>query len=434
MLQEWLRRFRLSGVPGAPATAGVPRDKTSSLEDELRPLLVQLGDAEQRTRAIEERFDTGNRRLLDDAKTSAEKLIAEARVRAGSERDRAIAEETAAAERERSDLLRDAEAEAGRVREQSARRARRPGRQSRLARSRRRGAIAVSASWVAAAVRARGLFHHRLGPDAIRELESASALADAVAALADSPYGRYVRRGMTLEQAERAVKATLLWHLRVLAGWGPALSATSLRLLAGPFEIENIEDLLLRFAGARIEPPFELGSLALSWPRLSTAASPGELRQRLTAVHLGRPRRRGPRNGSPRASPGVGGPGGRRDSCPRPTRCRSGAPDRRKSERRWGGHGREGARAGAAFARARSAGRVSPVLTRRCPVWLPLSCTATKRPAPRVTEAPLRRRSPSAGAGTGCGEPRPPGGRRQKPPVRDSQQRPTLPSRWSSAS
>jgi vacuolar-type H+-ATPase subunit H len=121
MLQEWLRRFRLSGVPGAPATAGVPRDKTSSLEDELRPLLVQLGDAEQRTRAIEERFDTGNRRLLDDAKTSAEKLIAEARVRAGSERDRAIAEETAAAERERSDLLRDAEAEAGRVREQSAR-------------------------------------------------------------------------------------------------------------------------------------------------------------------------------------------------------------------------------------------------------------------------------------------------------------------------
>jgi hypothetical protein len=147
----------------------------------------------------------------------------------------------------------------------------------------------VSASWVAAAVRARGLFHHRLGPDAIRELESASALADAVAALADSPYGRYVRRGMTLEQAERAVKATLLWHLRVLAGWGPALSATSLRLLAGPFEIENIEDLLLRFAGARIEPPFELGSLALSWPRLSTAASPGELRQRLTVSTWGDP-------------------------------------------------------------------------------------------------------------------------------------------------
>lgn len=147
----------------------------------------------------------------------------------------------------------------------------------------------MSAAWVAAAVRARGLVHRRLGPDALRELESASALGDAVAALADSPYGRYVRRGMPLEEAERAVSATVLWHLRVLAGWGPALSATSLRLLAGPFEIENIEDLLLRFSSARVEPPFDLGSLALSWPRLSSAGSPGELRQRLTASTWGDP-------------------------------------------------------------------------------------------------------------------------------------------------
>ena len=147
----------------------------------------------------------------------------------------------------------------------------------------------MSAAWVAAAVRARGLVHRRLGPDTLRELESAPALGDAVAALADSPYGRYVRQGMPLEEAERAVSATVLWHLRVLAGWGPALSATSLRLLAGPFEIQNIEDLLMRFAGVRVEPPFELGSLALSWPRLSTAASPGELRQRLAASTWGDP-------------------------------------------------------------------------------------------------------------------------------------------------
>jgi vacuolar-type H+-ATPase subunit H len=121
MLQEWLRRFRLSGVPGAPATAGVPRDKTSSLEAELRPLLAQLGEAEQRTQGIKDRFDAMTRRLLQDAKTSADKLVADARLQAGVERDRAIAERSAAADRERSDLLRDAEAEAARVREQSAR-------------------------------------------------------------------------------------------------------------------------------------------------------------------------------------------------------------------------------------------------------------------------------------------------------------------------
>ena len=121
MLQEWLRRFRLSGVPGAPATAGVPRDMASSLEAELRPLLAQLGEAEQRTQGIEDRFDAMTRQLLADAKASADKLVADARLQAGVERDRAIAERSAAADRERSDLLRDAEAEAAAVREQSAR-------------------------------------------------------------------------------------------------------------------------------------------------------------------------------------------------------------------------------------------------------------------------------------------------------------------------
>ena len=222
MLQDWLRRFRLSGVPGAPATAGVPRDKTSSLEDELRPLLAQLGDAERRTRAIEERFDTGTRRLLDDAKTGAEKLIADARVQAGCGArpgDRrtnrgcgAGAGGPAARRRGGSGTCAGTKC-AG---------ARRTGRQGRRACSRRRGASAVSASWVAAAVRARGLVHRRLGPDAIRELESASALGDAIAALADSPYGRYVRRGMALEQAERAVERD-----------GPVAPASPGRLGAG---------------------------------------------------------------------------------------------------------------------------------------------------------------------------------------------------------
>jgi len=147
----------------------------------------------------------------------------------------------------------------------------------------------MSAAWVAAAVRARGLLHRTFGPDRIRQLEAAPTLGDAIAVLAESSYGRYVHRGMSLAEAERAIDATVLWHLRILAGWGPALSATSLRLLAGDFEIRNIEDLLLRFAGEGVEPPFELGALALSWSRLATAGSAGQLRQRLAASSWGDP-------------------------------------------------------------------------------------------------------------------------------------------------
>jgi len=147
----------------------------------------------------------------------------------------------------------------------------------------------VSASWVAAAVRSRGLLNRRLGPDRIRDLGAQSSLDEAVTALAGSAYGRYVHRGMALEDAERAVEETVLWHMRILGGWGPALSAPSLRLLAGGFEIANIEDLLLRFAGAPVAPPFELGALALSWSRLASAGSAGELRQRLAESSWGDP-------------------------------------------------------------------------------------------------------------------------------------------------
>jgi hypothetical protein len=147
----------------------------------------------------------------------------------------------------------------------------------------------MSAGFVAAAVRARGLVRRRLGVDGIGELGEAATVEEAVAALSDSPYGRYVRRGMTLFEAERAVSATVLWHLRILTGWGPALSATSLRMLAGPYEIENIEDLILRFSGATTPPPFELGSVALSWPRLAGAGSAGDLRERLGGSTWGDP-------------------------------------------------------------------------------------------------------------------------------------------------
>ena len=46
-------------------------------------------------------------------------------------------------------------------------------------------------------------------------------LAQAEQILADSPYGHGVHVGQTLAEAEHALAATVLWHLRVLAGWQP---------------------------------------------------------------------------------------------------------------------------------------------------------------------------------------------------------------------
>jgi len=121
MLQEWLRRFQQAGVPGSPATAGVPLDRTAGLESELRPLLAQLDAAERRTKAVEEQFDLRGQKLIADATTRAQQLIAEAHVSAEAERDHAIRDRRAAAAREREDLLSEARAEADRVRRQSAR-------------------------------------------------------------------------------------------------------------------------------------------------------------------------------------------------------------------------------------------------------------------------------------------------------------------------
>ena len=121
MIPDWLRRFRLAGVPGSPATAGVPLDKTASLESELRPLLARLAEAEALTSAVEAQFESRAREAREAADASADRLVATARVSAGTERDRAIAHRRATAQGEREELLGEAREEADRIRRQSAR-------------------------------------------------------------------------------------------------------------------------------------------------------------------------------------------------------------------------------------------------------------------------------------------------------------------------
>ena len=147
----------------------------------------------------------------------------------------------------------------------------------------------MSASWVAAGVRARALAHRRLGAAGARELAAAPSLVRAVDLLADSPYGHDAHRGQSLAEAQHSVAATLLWHMRVLAGWLPRGDARLLRVLAGGFEVANVDERLRELAGGQPEPAFRLGGLSTSWPALAGAASPEQMRTLLSRSAWGDP-------------------------------------------------------------------------------------------------------------------------------------------------
>lgn len=139
----------------------------------------------------------------------------------------------------------------------------------------------MSGGWVAGSVRARAFARRRLGPDAARELASCVTLRDALLMLAATPYGANVRPEQPLAAAQRAIASTILWDLRVLAGWLPMDGVRLLRVLGGWFEVANVDELLQTIAGQPADAEFELGALATAWPRLRRAASNAELQAAL---------------------------------------------------------------------------------------------------------------------------------------------------------
>src|SRR5215472_379416 len=99
----------------------------------------------------------------------------------------------------------------------------------------------MSLAWVAGSVRASLLVSRRVGRAEARTLAGRGSLQDALRELAGSPYGREVEGARSLEEAQRAVAATLLWNLRVLAGWLPPAGGELLRALAAWYEIANVQ-------------------------------------------------------------------------------------------------------------------------------------------------------------------------------------------------
>jgi len=147
----------------------------------------------------------------------------------------------------------------------------------------------MSAGWVAVGVRAKGLSRRRIGREQARAVATSSSLPDAVSALAGTPYGVAMRDATNLAECQRAVDATLLWHLRILAGWCPPLGSAMVRTLAAGFEVRNVVDHLLRLRGRPVPAPFVLGSLATAWTSVATARTPSEVRQALSRSAWGDP-------------------------------------------------------------------------------------------------------------------------------------------------
>jgi len=142
--------------------------------------------------------------------------------------------------------------------------------------------------WVAGTTRARLLLGRRAGSELERGVASADSLAEGLSVLVGSAYGERLRAQDDLAAAERAVAETLLWHLRILAGWLPAAGVGLVRALAARFELMNIDARLAALAGdGREPPPFVLGGLATAWPRLEQARTTEELSQALAASAWG---------------------------------------------------------------------------------------------------------------------------------------------------
>jgi hypothetical protein len=151
----------------------------------------------------------------------------------------------------------------------------------------------MTLAWVAGSVRAKVMAQRRLGRSFTRELVSSSTEL-ALHALTDSAYGHDVRPGLTVAQAQHAVRASLLWQLRVLAGWQPRAGGELVRRLAAWYEIANVEEQFRRFADQPAEPPYELGALATAWRQLAACGSPGQVREVLGSSPWGDPGGDGP--------------------------------------------------------------------------------------------------------------------------------------------
>jgi hypothetical protein len=139
----------------------------------------------------------------------------------------------------------------------------------------------TGAAWVAGSVRARLLAAHCLGVDGAREVAMTGSVDAARSRLRASAYEGTVAGSGSVADTQHALWATVIWDLRVLAGWLPGAGVSVVRVFAGWFEIENIDRRLALLSGGDEPPRFELGGLGTVWSRVRDAGSAQQVREQL---------------------------------------------------------------------------------------------------------------------------------------------------------
>ncbi|KPN18849.1 MULTISPECIES: V-type ATPase subunit [Arthrobacter] len=160
----------------------------------------------------------------------------------------------------------------------------------------------MRSDWVAATVRAKAMARRRAGAGLCREAAALTSLPQALELLEQTAYASELAGSRNLAEAQHATRRSVLWQLRVLAGWLPVAGARMVRAAGAAFELANISVLARRLqeaadAGAEgslhrsvpLPEYFELGGLATAWPRLSQAGSSTELTDLLRTSPWGDP-------------------------------------------------------------------------------------------------------------------------------------------------
>jgi hypothetical protein len=146
----------------------------------------------------------------------------------------------------------------------------------------------VSGDWIAGSVRA-----HALAAGARQDLAPAvlasRGLGAAIAMLSATRWVRDIDAQTPLVAIERRVESSLLWQLRVLAGWLPSEGVEMVRSCAAWFEIRNVEDRLVYLAGGPPETPFDLGRLGSISRPLQSTGSAADIRRLLSSSAWGDP-------------------------------------------------------------------------------------------------------------------------------------------------
>jgi hypothetical protein len=129
----------------------------------------------------------------------------------------------------------------------------------------------------------------RLGTEGTTRLARLGSLSDAVELLATSTYGQEVRPGQSLGEAQHAVLDTMVWNLRVLAGWAPREGVGILRAMTAGLEVANTLHHREALATGQVAAAYRLGGLGTAWSRVASTSDVAELRRVLSASPWGDP-------------------------------------------------------------------------------------------------------------------------------------------------